>query len=944
VTDPLRRIATLEKLVFSVNGKPTELEVEASETLLDVLRRRLHLKGVKNGCGEGECGACTVLLDGVPIHSCIVPALKASGRTVTTIEGLARPDALHPLQAAFIRHGAIQCGFCTPGMILTAKGLLDITPDPTEEDIKKYLKGNLCRCTGYYPIIAAIQEAAKILRGHGEASPGTFAGPSSGEGLLGKSPLEKEVVDKATGQLVFSDDLHREEMLFGKLLLSPLPHAEILEVDTSLAEEVKGVHKILTSRDVPGPNRYGGNRPVFADHKVRFIGDVIAAVFAETKEAAEEAVHKIKVNFKSLPVVLTPTDALRPDAPKIHEEGNICGQTELSLGDVEKGFEEATVVVEDEYTTPFLEHGYLEPEAGLGVPEPDGGVTIWIGTQVPFIARDEIATNLCLPQERVRVIGMPMGGAFGSRFDLTIEIVLALGAFLTKRPVKITLTRQESFRMSTKRHPYYMKYKIGATKEGIFTALQACLTSDAGAYVGCSASVMEKSVMFGGGPYYWPTYHLEGRAVYTNNVLGGAFRGYGVNQVHFAIESLIDTLAHELKMDPFEIRLKNALEEGRMTIAGEVMGSAVAVKETLIEARKLVDLMPPYERRPGKRIGMGVASGWKNIGITGLTDDRGGAIFELMEDGRVQVTVSAVDMGQGTRTVMAQIASEVTGIDYDRIDILTGDTLHMMEWCQGTSQRQTIVVGNAVMKAGEKFKSRVFSLASEYTETPQDLLGLKGDLFFNKKNGKRAISLRELHRSAKNLGIEVLEAFDYHSPRSFRLKESPVYVSQDPKEIERMGKESLYRNYISYSYGTQVAVVDVDDTDGTVKVLKMILSHDAGKAFNPKVIKGQLEGSAVMGLGYVLTEEFVMKDGFIITDSLGKCGIPRIQSIPDQIDYVLVEKPEPHGPFGAKGISEAALVQTAPAITNAIYDAIGIRIRSLPVKNHLYTELKKRRA
>jgi CO/xanthine dehydrogenase Mo-binding subunit len=455
---------------------------------------------------------------------------------------------------------------------------------------------------------------------------------------------------------------------------------------------------------------------------------------------------------------------------------------------------------------------------------------------------------------------------------------------------------------------------------------------------------MEKSVMFGGGPYYWPTYHLKGQAVFTNNVLGGAFRGYGVNQVHFAIESLIDTLAHELKMDPFEIRLINALEEGKMTIAGEVLESSVAVKETLIEAKKLVDRLPPFEPKSGKRIGIGVASGWKNIGVTGLTDDHGGAIFRLMEDGRVEVAVSAVDMGQGTRTVMAQIASEATGIDYDRIDILTGDTLHMMEWCQGTSQRQTIVIGNAVMKGGEKFKRKLLSLASEFLDIPQDLLDLKGDLFFDKRSGKRIGSLREVHRFAESRGLEVLEAFDYHSPRSSRLKESPLYMSQDPKEVERMGKESHYRNYISYSYGAQVAIVEVDENDGTVNVLKMILSHDAGRALNPEVIKGQLEGSAVMGMGYVFTEEFIMKDGFIITDSLGKCGIPRIQSIPDQIDYVIVEKPEPHGPFGAKGISEAALVQTAPAITNAIFDAVGIRIRSLPLKDQLFVELKKAKA
>jgi aldehyde oxidoreductase len=927
-----RRWVTLEHLTFSVNGEPIEVEIEPLETLLHVLRERLRLTGVKNGCGEGECGACTVLLDGVPVHSCILPAMKAKGRAVTTIEGLERADRLHPLQETFIRHGAIQCGFCTPGMIMAAKGLLDENPDPDEDFIKKYLKGNLCRCTGYYPIITAIQEAARILR-LDEGTPLELSlGLPKAEDLLGKPSLDKEVVEKATGRLVFSDDLRREEMLHGKLLLSPLPHAEILGIDTSLARQVKGVHKILTSQDVPGPNRYGGNRPVLADKKVRFIGDVIAAVFAETPEAAEEAVRKIKVNFNALPVVSTPEEALRPDAPKIHEEGNICGRTELQLGDVDEGFKEADAIVGDEYTTPFLEHGYLEPEAGLGMVEPDGKVVVWIGTQAPFTVREEIASNLCLPKERVRVVGMPMGGAFGSKFDLTIEIILALGASLTRKSVKIALTRTESLRMSTKRHPYAMKYRIGATKDGRFTALEASMISDAGAYTGCSASVMEKSVMFGGGPYFWPAYHLEGLAVYTNNVLGGAFRGYGVNQVHFALESLIDALARELKMDPFEIRLINALEEGKRTIAGEVVEGSVAIKETLIEAKKWIDRMPLPKSEPGKRMGMGVASGWKNIGVTGLTDDRGGAIFTLMENGRIQVTVSAVDMGQGTRTVMAQIASEVTGVDYDRIDIVTGDTLHMMEWCQGTSQRQTIVVGNAVMKGGERFREKMFSLASEFFDVPEAFLVLKGGFFIKKENGEKIGSLRELHRWAESRGIEVEESYDYHSPKSFRLKESPVYRTQDSKEIERIGRENRYRNYISYSYGTQVAFVEFDETDGSLRVVKMVLSHDAGKALNPKVIRGQLEGSAVMGVGYVFTEEFVMTGGTIVTDSLGKCGIPRIQSIPDQIECVLVEKPDPNGPFGAKGISEAALVQTAPAITNAIYDACGVRIRSLPIK------------
>lgn len=424
----------MERLVLSVNAERIELDFEPGETLLEVLRERLHLTGTKNGCGRGECGACTILIDGVPARSCTMPAWKASGKEVTTIEGLAGSDALHPLQTSFIRHGAIQCGYCTPGMILAAKGLLDKNPNPRPDDIKKYMRGNLCRCTGYYSIISAIQEAAKTLRGAAEASPEPSITLPRGESTLGKSPLDMEAVEKATGRLVFSDDLRREDMLFGKLLLSPLPHAEILSLDTSMAQKVKGVHKVLTKKDVPGPNRYGGNRPVFADDKVRFTGDVIAAVFAETRKAAEEAVQKIEVTFKSLPVVPTPMEALKQDAPKIHEQGNICGRAEIHLGDIAKGFEKAAVLVEEEYSTPFLEHGYMEPEAGLGICAPDGSVTVWIGTQAPFTVREEIATNLCLPKEKVRVVGMPMGGAFGSKFDLTIEIILALGALVTKRP------------------------------------------------------------------------------------------------------------------------------------------------------------------------------------------------------------------------------------------------------------------------------------------------------------------------------------------------------------------------------------------------------------------------------------------------------------------------------------------------------------------------------
>lgn len=936
----------LIKVLFVVNAKTVSEYVSPNMRLLDFLRDRLELTGTKDGCSKGECGACTILVDGIARKSCLIKMSDIVGKKVETIESLVQENGkLHPIQYAFINFNAAQCGFCTPGMIMAAKGLLDKNPNPSRAEIESALRGNLCRCTGYVSILEALKSAGGMLS-CGKKISKTLQKAPADETFVGDSPAAKELISKVTGSLKFSADLNPDNLLYGQLLLANTPHAEILSIDISSAEKLNGVHKIITSKDIKGLNLYGGNHPVIAEKKVRFLGDIVAVVFADTKETARKAISRISVEYNLLPIVSAPSEGLRPNAPLIHESGNIAGKTVIRKGDIKRGFKKASVIVEGEFNTPFVEHGYLEPEAGVAIPEPEGGITVFVGTQTPFRLRKEIAASLNLPEEKIRVIGMPMGGAFGGKLDFTIEIILALGALLTQRPVKIVLSREASLRMSTKRHPFYMKYRIGATKEGKFIALQADLISDAGAYSGYSSSVMEKSVIFGGGPYFWPNALIEGKAVYTNNMLGGAFRGFGVNQVHFAVESLIDDLAYKLNLDPFEIRLLNALEKGMTTLTGEILEGSVSIKETLIEAKKAIESIPRLRKNPGKRIGLGVASGWKNIGIARGIDDKGGAIFKLNENGVVELTISAVDMGQGVKSSMTLLASQVTGINENKIEIQIGDTSTMIEGTQATSQRQTFIVGNAVLKAGERLKKSLLCFASNYFAVDERRLFIKGDMILDNENSKIIVSLGELYKIADNRGVEFKEAYEYHAPKTFPLIQNSNLMHSTVNSTIKNNKIK-YRNYLSYSFGTQVAIVEVDEKKRNIKIKKLIMVHDVGKALDKKIIYGQLQGSAIMGIGYALSEEFVVHHGVNKTNRLGKCGILRLSSIPEKIDIVLVEKPDPYGPLGAKGISETGLVQTAPAISNAIFNACRIRINSLPLKKYLqgkeFPELKRKR-
>ncbi|MBI4317981.1 MAG: molybdopterin-dependent oxidoreductase [Chloroflexi bacterium] len=928
-----------------VNGKLTVAHAPPELSLLRFLRDHLRLTGTKNGCSEGHCGTCTVLVDGQPTRSCLLKLAQAKGKRVETIEGIAQDGQLHPLQRALIDVGAIQCGFCIPGMVISGKALLDRNLQPSTQEIREALRLNLCRCGGYLKIIEAVQSAARVLIGKaGPEAPTRYVGK-----LVGVSAPDKEGELKATGELEFADDIYADGMLFGKVLLARHPHAEILALDTSQAERMPGVATVLTAGDVPGRETFGAlvpDQPVLANTRVRFLGDVVAAVFAESLAEAEQARDAVDVEYRTLPVVSSPEEALRADAPRLSQQGNVCAHVHLAaVGDVEKGFAQADVVVEGDYTTPFVEHGYLEPEAAVAIPSPDGRVTIHCPTQGPFVSRIGIATFLNVSQESVRIVCTPLGGGFGGKTDITAPALAALAALRTGRPCKLTLTRAESLLMSTKKHASALHYKVGATKDGSLTAVEANIVLDAGPYTNLSLRVLEQACVFACGPYVVPNVRIEGLAVHTNNGNGGAMRGLGINQVAFAMESCLDILARKLRMDPFELRLRNALEVGKSTITGEILRASVPVKETLEAARASLRAMSSV--KSDKKIGIGVAAGFKNVGQGKGTVDDAGAIVELTEEGDVLARVSTVDMGQGNRTILAQLAAEVIGVGYDRIKLITGDT-DLVPRCTGIAagERQTFCAGNAILGAARLFRDRVLSYVAQGYDVPIEELAIEDDRVV--AGDSVLLTLGELGQFTAKEG-EVLRAdYFYVAPKTYTFSDLDVRffgnpATRDGKVLDRSQiSAEEYRNYPSYAYTTHVAIVEVDERTGAVKVLKVIAAHDVGRILNPSKIEGQLQGATIMGLGYALKEEYRLEKGIPLTKNLGQCHIPTIKDAPE-IECLIVEDPDPNGPLGAKGISEVATVPITPAIANAVYDAVGVRITSLPITRQKVTDALKRR-
>ncbi len=902
-----------QTISLTVNGVEHQVQIDRRTTLLQVLRGQLGLTGAKDGCGQGQCGACTVLVapadgsaPGEAVKSCTYLARRAAGKRVETIEGLAVGGRLHPLQQAFIDAGAIQCGFCTPGLIMAAKALLDRNPHPTRAEICDALDKNLCRCTGYTKVIRAIEAVAE-----GRQLPPGGAQPGSPVGGRFTRP---DAVAKATGAIRYTADLTFPGMLHARVLRSAHAHARLLAVDTSRARAYPGVVTVLTAADVPGSKNHGVSQndwSVLAYDKVRYYGDAVALVVADTPKAAEGALALIDVNYEPLPVVDSPEGALAPDAPHVHERGNVLKEIHVHKGDVTAGFAQADQIVEETYRTPFGDHLFLEPEASVAVPEADGRLTVYVGSQIPFGDRRQVAASLAMPESQVRVVHMPVGGAFGGKEDIAGQIHAALAARVTGRPVRLVWSRQESMITHPKRHATVIHARLGAAADGRLVAAQVEILGDTGAYASLGEHVMTRAATHVTGPYAVPNVEVTCYALYTNNPPAGAYRGFGATQAQFVAELQIDRLAERLGLHPLEIRRRNALRVGWETCTGQVLRESAGLMECIDKVEQASERFRALDRggqAPGKARGWGYACAYKNVGLGGGAADTAGAEVEWL-DGRVKVRAGAAEVGQGLLTILSQIAADRLGVSPQLVDVLLGDTDRTLDGGPTTASRQTFVTGNAVRQAAEQLRATLAAAAAEALGAPPDELSFRDGRIWAPSGVSS--SLEEAARLAGKEGRA--------------LSASVVY---EPPSTVSLGQKG--DSHFAYGFAAQAAEVEVDLKSGQVRVLRVITATDVGKAINPLAVEGQMEGGVMMGIGYALTEELVVDKGKVLSDNLVRYRVPTIRHLPE-ITPILVEHPVSSGPYGAKGLGEITSIPTAPAIVNAIYDATGVRLNQLPV-------------
>ena len=913
---------------ITVNGKEQKFLIEADLSLLVFLRESLGLTGTKNGCsGKGHCGACTVIVNGEAKRSCVLKLNKIDGSIVETIESLYENNKFHPIQQAFIDEGAVQCGFCTPGMIMSTKALLDKNPNPSDVEIKEGLKNNYCRCTGYAAIMKAVKRASDYLKNG-------MTPLKEGQLSNTHTQVRKDVPKKVCGTSIYADDIYKKDVIHGKLLFTEYPHADIVSIDRKEAEKLDGVILILIAEDIPGKKIFGlhvPQQPILVENRAKYIGDPIAVVYAESEAIAEAAVKLIKVEYKPLPGIFSADEAMAEDSLRIHDEPNIRHHIKVRKGNIEEAFKKADIIIEGEYFTPSVEHAYMEAESCVSLYDDVGDLVVYTGSQSSQSMQKIIAASLDIPLEKVRVILTTTGGAFGGKEEPTIQIHCALGTLKTGRPVKMTLTREESIRISTKRHAEHIYMKHGATRDGKIIAFESKAICDIGAYISLSGAVVFRSAVVAAGPYDIPNANADSLGVYTNNNPGGAFRGFGSTQVTFASEIQMDKLAVALNMDPFEIRELNSLEKGKTTITGQVLKDGVANIEILDAVKELIQ-NKSFRASNGKKIGIGLAGSYKNVGIGTGKPDGAGAEIELMPGGRILAKIGATENGQGSDTAMAVIASRELNIDYYLVDILSSDTKYTPDAGDTTASRQTFVSGNAVKGASADFLKLLKNYAATLLNIEVAEIIHENDKFYD-KNKKNSVDLGGIYDASKKLG-EVIKAFYYYNPpETFPLRPSAEHVEGTT--------DHDFDIHYAYCFGAQVAVVEVDMETADVKVLKVFAAQDAGSTIHEMSIRGQVEGAIAMGFGYAMQENFIQKDGYIINNNLLKLRVPMIKQMPE-IEVAIVEKPQLSGPFGAKGMGEVPVNPTAPAIINAIHDATGIWLNKIPFDREvLLSEMKK---
>lgn len=852
---------------FTLNGTPVTVTTAPDRSLLSVLREDFGITSPKSACEpQGHCGCCAVLVEGRPLLSCAMKIPKLQGRRIETLEGFP-VEVRDQLADSFQEAGGCQCGFCIPGIAVRAVALVRDNPHPTRPEIARALRNHLCRCTGYTKIIDSIELFAAAQRGEARI-------PHQADGRIGSRLHRYRGRELVLGDFKFVDDRMTRGVLFAAMRFSDHPRALVRGIDATLALRQRGVHRVITAADVPG-ERYVGlivrDWPVMVavGEETRCMGDILAVVVADDSRSARRAAAAIDVDYEVRRPVTTPEEALRPDAPRIHPNGNLLGRSVVRHGDVDAALAASAHVVEDTYETQRIEHMFLEPEACLavlGVRASDGAATLKIFSQGQGVFDDQrqIASVLNWSPDRIQVELVSTGGAFGGKEDMTVQAQTALAAALCGKPVKCTLTRPESFGLHPKRHPLTLHMKLGCDRDGHLTALRARIIGDTGAYASVGAKVLERAAGHATGPYRVPCVDIESVAAYTNNPPSGAMRGFGVNQSAFAVESLINRLAVRVGLDGWEMRWRNALEQGDRFCTGQILHKPIGLKKTLLAVRDAY--------RGAKYAG--IACGIKNVGIGNGMPDLGKAMLTVDAPDRVTIRTGFTEMGQGLFTVCIQVACEETGLPPEQFAATT-DTSEDLACGQTTASRGTTLASLAVRDAARKLRA--------------DLDAGRGlaDLVGHKYRGDFACT------DTTKLGADV----------------------PNPK------------THMTYGYATQVVILDDEG-----RLAKVVAAHDVGRVVNPTLLEGQIQGSVHMGLGYALTEELVVEGGHVQSKTVNSLGVLRAGHMPE-VEVIFVEEPDPETAYGVRGVGEIGLVPTAPAVAGALESFDGIHRRRLPMKD-----------
>ncbi|QDC02594.1 molybdopterin-dependent oxidoreductase [Mesorhizobium sp. 8] len=895
-------------IAFHVNGAPVSLVVPPVRRLSAVLRDELRLTGTKVGCDAGDCGACTVLLDGEPVCACLTPAASVNGATVTTVEGLAN-GALSALQASFLAHGAAQCGVCTPGLLVAGTALLEKVPLPSEAQVQDALGGVLCRCTGYRKIVAAVMDAADY---------GSNAGgidrhlPASGH-AVGARIARLDGVPKINGTEAFGGDSFPADALAVLVVRSPHHHARFVFGDLDAWAKAKSsVVGIFTAADIPGKNCFGviapfADQPALAEGLARFRGEAVALVAAERDAVAGLDLSDFPVEWTELPAMLQPAEAQADGASLIHANrpGNLLTKGFVERGDPEAALAGAAVAATQTIETSYVEHAYIEPEAGYAAWDGDT-LTVVACTQAPYMDRDDTAKVLGLSPDKVRIVPTATGGGFGSKLDVSLQPLIGLVAMKTGRPAALAYTRSESMMSTTKRHPAVMRASIGADAQGRIAGMVFEGDFNTGAYASWGPTVANRVPVHASGPYRTPNYRAEGRAIHTNGPISGAFRGFGVPQATIMQETLYDELADRLGIDRLTFRLANCLRDGDETVTGQRLeGVGIAACLEALEPhwhRALTEAKAFNAANADLKRGVGVASCWYGCGNTSLPNPSTIKIG-ISAAGEVVLHQGAVDIGQGSNTVISQIAADALGLPLAAIRLKGADTAITPDAGKTSASRQTFVTGKAAEKAARALREKILRFAN-VSEAAQLALEA-GVLVIREGEATRRINLATLAADADGLAFVAQETYD------------PPTLPLDEKG---QGKP-----YAVYGYGAQVAELEVDMKLGTVRLIKITAAHDVGKAINPLLAEGQIEGGIAQGIGLALMEEYIPGR----TENLHDYLIPTIGDVPP-IETILVEVADPEGPFGAKGLGEHVLIPTAPAILNAIRHATGVLVKKVP--------------